>query len=120
MGFCIRICHTFLFSFAFWRIQIDAQPQMRVKYADRPLMRWAVGDVTNLSAYTDDSFDLVIDKGCLDAILDGNDEALAVRALSEQRRVLSSNAANARFVLISLGGPATRLPVLEVLRVCAF
>jgi hypothetical protein len=84
-------------------------------------MRWAVGDVTDLAAYGDDSFDLVIDKGCLDAILDGHDDALAVRALSEQRRVLSagSNAANARFVLISLGGPATRLPVLEVLCVCA-
>ena len=110
--FCFQFVPSLYLSPLHSQYHPHLQSQMRVKYADRPRMRWAVGDVTDLCAYADDAFDTVIDKGCLDAILDGQDEALAVRALTEQRRVLS--APDARFVLISLGGPATRLPVLEV------
>ena len=39
---------------------------MEIRY---PMMKWEVADVTNLSQYPDGTFDVVIDKACLDALV---------------------------------------------------
>jgi hypothetical protein len=55
-------------------------------------MKWEVGDMTSLSAYSDHSFDLVFDKGALDALVSSDSENSKLKAtqmFSEISRVLS-------------------------------
>jgi ubiquinone/menaquinone biosynthesis C-methylase UbiE len=44
---------------------------MSCRKQDKPEMHWDVCDVRTLEVYDDDSFDVVIDKGVMDAMLDG-------------------------------------------------
>jgi hypothetical protein len=92
--------------------------QMKQKYTDRPLMSWHEGDVTKLDQqWRENEFDLVLDKGCSDAILatdEENSESLQLALVSfiQQRHVLKDDP-RAYFVLISHGRPQDRLPILE-------
>eukprot|EP00455_Lapot_gusevi_P044069 TRINITY_DN5454_c0_g2_i1.p1 TRINITY_DN5454_c0_g2~~TRINITY_DN5454_c0_g2_i1.p1 ORF type:complete len:275 (-),score=81.63 TRINITY_DN5454_c0_g2_i1:23-847(-) len=88
--------------------------QMQHKYQDRPEMTWHVADATNMSdpRWVDASIDVALDKGCIDAMMDGeNGEVMAVAELRELKRLVKPG--TGYLVLISLGGPDSRVPVLE-------
>jgi len=75
--------------------------QMSMRYADRPLMKWEVEDVTKLS-YEDDKYNVIVDKGTLDAIFNDTDEATVAKVetmFSEVTRVLKKGG---RFILVTL------------------
>ena len=63
------------------------------QYPETDHFRWALGDMTTLSAFMDDSFDLVVDKAAMDAIMveEGDvwnpDEEVVVRARSMCRAI---------------------------------
>ena len=43
---------------------------MLTKYKDScPEMSWFLADVTDLSRWADDTYDVIIDKGCVDAMV---------------------------------------------------
>jgi EEF1A lysine methyltransferase 4 len=96
-------------------VNVDISPtvieQMAVHHAE-PGCLWEVQDVTGMS-YTDSSFDAVLDKGTLDALLckDTHDakEAAAHALLSEAWRVLRDGGL---YIVFSFGQPETRLPYL--------
>jgi hypothetical protein len=92
-------------------VNVDYAPtviaQMQEKYKGKVGMTWDVADATNLEAYADNSFDCVIDKGCIDACWDGNDADSAVQAYAMMRRVLKDSPTSF-FVSISFGPPDTR------------
>ena len=112
-------CGNSAFSFDLFQagytkiVNIDYSPacidQMRAKYQDCPSMTWHVGDATALSDIKEE-FDLILDKGCFDAIVSGNDATAGLQYVSEMHRLLSSSG---RFLLFSLGAPDIRLPLLE-------
>ena len=52
---------------------------MRTQNLTRPLMTWEVMDMTALTC-SDESFDVVFDKGALDALLSVNEEELVQKA----------------------------------------
>ncbi|XP_024531063.1 methyltransferase-like protein 13 [Selaginella moellendorffii] len=62
---------------------------MRRNIRDRPMMFWKVMDMTEMQ-FSNDSFDYILDKGALDAVLGQADEdhASGKRFLSEVKRVL--------------------------------
>ncbi|ORY83641.1 S-adenosyl-L-methionine-dependent methyltransferase, partial [Protomyces lactucae-debilis] len=74
-------CGTSTLSEELWRsgykhvTSVDFSPRcielMQQRHADKPEMLWDVGDVRSLEAYPDAFFDVVIDKGVMDAMLDG-------------------------------------------------
>lgn len=67
--------------------------EMREKYSSLSAMRWDIGDITDMrSLYEDNSFDIVFDKGALDAIFSANtsqNRDLVNRLFAEIDRVLS-------------------------------
>eukprot|EP00747_Dinoflagellata_sp_TGD_P011895 gnl/TRDRNA2_/TRDRNA2_121179_c2_seq1.p1 gnl/TRDRNA2_/TRDRNA2_121179_c2~~gnl/TRDRNA2_/TRDRNA2_121179_c2_seq1.p1 ORF type:complete len:269 (+),score=47.32 gnl/TRDRNA2_/TRDRNA2_121179_c2_seq1:77-808(+) len=71
---------------------VDFSPRvverMRARHADMPSMTWQVGDVTNLEAFADGSFDIAIDKGTLDAVSSGPAK-MKRRMLEEVHRILT-------------------------------
>eukprot|EP01031_Cornospumella_fuschlensis_P028507 gene28507-34415_t len=76
--------------------------EMREKNGERPLMQWQVGDMTDLSAYANQSFDAVLDKGALDALFSANSPALrhqAEKMFAEIARVLSEQG---KYICITL------------------
>ncbi|KAJ8607281.1 hypothetical protein CTAYLR_009536 [Chrysophaeum taylorii] len=74
----------------------------RLRY---PMLRWLVGDVRSLP-FNDGSFDLVLDKGCLDNLYCYVDTTAAVAAfIRETRRLL--RAESGRFVVVSCHDEAT-------------
>ncbi|KAG6550172.1 hypothetical protein Mapa_008129 [Marchantia paleacea] len=82
----------------FSRVVISEMLRQHVR--SRPRMRWLVMDMTKMQ-FSDSSFDVVVDKGGLDAILgEPEDESTAgVSLLSEVKRVLRPNG---RLVVITL------------------
>jgi RAT1-interacting protein len=87
--------------------------QMREKYQNEVKLEWYEMDVTKMS-FPNNSFDLIIDKGTIDAILCRMDgEELVEKAVSEIFRVLANSG---RFVFISFGSPSQRLPVIKKIR----
>jgi len=83
--------------------------QMRSK--NTTSMEYVVMDVTNMSALESSSFDSVIDKGTLDALLCGEGSAEnADHMCSEVSRLLKPGGA---FMLITYGSPKTRMQYLE-------
>ena len=54
---------------------------MSVHNQSRPLMRWEVMDMTELT-FEDEAFDVVLDKGALDALMSTNEEEILRRASS--------------------------------------
>lgn len=85
--------------------------QMEDNYRDEPKLQFATMDVTKLE-FQNESFDLIVDKGCLDSLL-CSDEAdrNADLALSEYFRVLS---ATGTVVCVSYGNEDSRVPYLTL------
>ena len=68
-------------------------------------------DVTNMNSLENNSFDAVIDKGTMDAVLCGSSSYLkAVIMMKEVQRVLKTDGV---FILISSGKPDNRVFHLE-------
>eukprot|EP00340_Litonotus_pictus_P007048 CAMPEP_0170519522 /NCGR_PEP_ID=MMETSP0209-20121228/4907_1 /TAXON_ID=665100 ORGANISM="Litonotus pictus, Strain P1" /NCGR_SAMPLE_ID=MMETSP0209 /ASSEMBLY_ACC=CAM_ASM_000301 /LENGTH=320 /DNA_ID=CAMNT_0010805427 /DNA_START=48 /DNA_END=1007 /DNA_ORIENTATION=- len=83
--------------------------QMKVRNKEKK-MTWEVMDVMNLS-YSDNSFDLVVDKSTIDAILCGESSFINVsKMIKEVDRVLKVNGI---YMIISYGQPENRLFHLE-------
>lgn len=82
--------------------------QMKQQY---PAGRYEVGDVTDMTKlYEPASFDLIIDKGTLDAILCGGESVRNCSLMLMQvSRVLKSGG---HFIIITYGTPSSRLPYL--------
>ena len=72
----------------------------------RPQMRWLVMDMTDLKAFADGSFDFVVDKGSLDALMgDAEDDegtASGRKFLEEVKRVLCSEEGPRSYVIVTL------------------
>ena len=72
----------------------------------RPNMKWDVMDIRDMSSYKDELFDIIVDKGTIDAILCGKDPHLnAAIMLSECQRILKTGGV---YVAISFGLPPNR------------
>lgn len=76
---------------------------MRAKTAQScPLMQWRVMDVTAMTPFSDGSWDVVVDKGTLDAIYNTEEnEDQADRMLEEVERVLTPD--GGRYLIVTLG-----------------
>ena len=73
---------------------------------ERPEMTWQVMDITDMSAFATDSFDIAIDKSTIDALLCGDDFLLKVALmLKETQRVLKPGG---HYFAISYGKPENR------------
>ena len=73
----------------------------------RPEMAWKVMDITDMSEFATDSFDLAIDKSTIDALLCGDDYLLKVALmLKESQRVLKPGG---HYFAISYGKPESRV-----------
>ena len=73
----------------------------------RPEMAWKVLDITDMSEFSTDSFDLAIDKSTIDALLCGDDYLLKVaKMLKETQRVLVPGG---HYFAISYGKPESRV-----------
>ncbi|KDP27990.1 hypothetical protein JCGZ_19070 [Jatropha curcas] len=81
---------------------------MQNKYSNRPQLKYIQMDVRDMSAFQTGSFDAVIDKGTLDSIMCG--EQNAVSMLEETWRVLKDKGV---YILITYGTPASRLRLLK-------
>lgn len=74
---------------------------------DRRLMKWKVADALNMPEFKDESFDVVIEKSTLDAILCGDKSFLnAAKMLKEVQRILKTGGL---YIIISYGSPENRL-----------
>lgn len=76
--------------------------EMVAKNLARDKMVWDVGDMTNLNKYASNSFDIVFDKGALDALMstDSPDtKEMALKMFEEITRVLKPNG---RYICITL------------------
>lgn len=83
---------------------------MQDKYRDKEGMVYAHMDVKQMDLQ-DKTFDLVLDKGCMDSILCGEASTLNVqKALGEVARVLNSRGV---FICISHGQPSYRLTYMQ-------
>lgn len=51
-------------------------------------MKWVVMDATDLRDISDGSFDVVVDKGTLDALISGKNVDVCAKMLKESMRVL--------------------------------
>ena len=77
----------------------------------RPEMVWKVLDITDMSEFSTDCFDLAIDKSTIDALLCGDDYLLKVaKMLKETQRVL---APGGNYFAISYGKPESRVSHLQ-------
>eukprot|EP00198_Chlamydomonas_reinhardtii_P001902 XP_001691238.1 SAM-dependent methyltransferase [Chlamydomonas reinhardtii] len=85
--------------------------QMRKKHAGMPGLRYVVSDCRDMPEFLDCQFGSVIDKGTVDALLCSQDASADVTAMfREISRVLLPGG---MFLLITLGGPAHRLPLVN-------
>jgi len=93
-------------------VNIDISSVVIKKMQERnPHMTWITMDVTNMRTFEDASFDVVFDKGTLDAILCGDDSMnVAHRMLREIHRVLKPGGV---FIDVTYGTPATRMHHLQ-------
>jgi len=84
---------------------------MEQKHKDYSGMTYKVMDVTSMPEYAAGSFDVIIDKGTLDAVLCGEGSVSSCdKMLSEISRVLK---AGGTFLMVTYAEPETRLRYLE-------
>ena len=82
------------------------QQMIEKNKSERPEMTWQVMDITDMSAFATDSFDIAIDKSTIDALLCGDDFLLKVALmLKETQRVLKPGG---HYFAISYGKPENR------------
>ena len=80
--------------------------QMRKRNANRPDMRWVTMDALSMD-YESESFDCVVDKSTIDAILCGEYSFYnAAKMLKEVQRVIKPSG---YYIAISYGKPETRV-----------
>lgn len=72
-------------------------------------MKWEVMDATNTS-YNDEEFDVVLDKGTLDALICGTDLSLSDAMLKEMGRVVKKDG---QILIITHSGPEGRKRVFQ-------
>ena len=65
-------------------------------------MKWLVMDATNMNIIQDKIFDVVIDKGTLDALISGQNLEICEKMLRESMRVLKDDG---QIVLVTYGSP---------------
>ncbi|KAH0787070.1 Phosphoethanolamine N-methyltransferase-related protein [Histomonas meleagridis] len=82
--------------------------QMKSKYQDQKELIWEVMDCTNMT-YEDNSFDVVFDKGTLDALFCG-DMKNVEKTICEVARILKPNGI---YIVITYGPPNARVPVFQ-------
>jgi ubiquinone/menaquinone biosynthesis C-methylase UbiE len=86
--------------------------QMQERHAEKTTLAWEVMDVSEKLNYPDESFDVCIDKGCLDSILCGDSSTVKVNdSIYHVLRVLKKNGT---FMLISHWPPEKWLGYLEI------
>ena len=83
---------------------------MRERNVDRPEMTWEVGDAMDLQ-WPDNTFDLVLDKGTLDAILHSDDAFVNVAHLTKEFQRVTK--IGGTVMIISYGLPPSRAPHLQ-------
>ncbi|KAK2941071.1 putative S-adenosyl-L-methionine dependent methyltransferase [Blattamonas nauphoetae] len=84
---------------------------MQERYEGLEGLRFTVGDATSLSNFEAESFDVIIDKACLDAQICGHlEKDIANAILTEVNRLLKPGAI---FLEITYGEPERRHPYLE-------
>ena len=96
---------------------IDISPvvveKMQKMYKNEKQLRWSVMNCTSLD-YFDNTFDVVFDKGTLDAILCNDDgEEMIKQSLIEVHRVLKPNG---KFISITFDSPAKRIKILKSIK----
>ncbi|XP_053990626.1 EEF1A lysine methyltransferase 4-like isoform X1 [Hylaeus volcanicus] len=85
--------------------------KMSKHYKEKPSMEFRVMNALDMSAFPSETFDTVIDKGTMDAILCGESSTTNVaQLLKEVNRVLNRNG---RYICITYGQPSFRLPYFE-------
>ena len=65
-------------------------------------MKWLVMDATDMNTIADRTFDVIIDKGTLDALISGKNMNVCHLMLKESMRVLKKDG---QFILITYGSP---------------
>lgn len=84
---------------------------MRRKYESIPQLKYMQMDVRDMSFFSDESFDRVIDKGTLDSLMCGTDAPTsAAQMLGEVSRLLK---AGGIYMLITYGDPNVRMLHLD-------
>ncbi|GAU46805.1 hypothetical protein TSUD_268660 [Trifolium subterraneum] len=84
---------------------------MRRKYEHIPQLKYMQMDVRDMSFFSDESFDGVIDKGTLDSLMCGTDAPIsASQMLAEVCRLLKPGGT---YMLITYGDPKVRMPHLS-------
>ncbi len=96
-------------------VAIDISPtiihKMQVKYSSYSGVEFLVMDARELSYFNDETFSLVIDKGCLDALFCGTDYLTSSEQFCKEiHRVMRKNAF---FLCISYATPIARVPYLR-------
>ncbi|KAH9315403.1 hypothetical protein KI387_024030, partial [Taxus chinensis] len=87
---------------------------MQKKYEKVPQLKYAQMDVRDMSCFSNEYFDSVIDKGTLDSLMCGASAPLsAARMLEEVSRVLKPEGV---YMLITYGDPRVRMPHLNLPR----
>ncbi|KAK1426627.1 hypothetical protein QVD17_15304 [Tagetes erecta] len=88
-------------------ISCVAIEMMRRKYENVPQLEYVQMDVRDMGLFLDDSFDSVIDKGTLDALMCGTDAPIsASQMLGEVSRILKPGGV---YMLITYGDPKARM-----------
>lgn len=84
--------------------------QMVEKYKDKEGLKWTEMNVTDMQ-FSENTFDVVIDKGCMDSILCGEGSTNNVgKMCSEVSRVLKEKGI---YIVVTYGIPENRLSYLE-------
>lgn len=84
---------------------------MSERNADKTEMVWQVGDVTDMPEFESNSFDVIIDKSTIDALLCGeNSFVMTAKMLKEAQRVMK---VGGYYIAISYGSSESRAFHLE-------
>ncbi|XP_062115557.1 uncharacterized protein LOC133829779 [Humulus lupulus] len=84
---------------------------MKRKHVHIPQLKYMQMDVRDMSAFPDDSFDGILDKGTLDSLMCGTDAPVsASQMLGEVSRLLKPGGI---YMLITYGDPRVRMPHLN-------